>query len=163
MNGEMPFHTKPRFAFYMYIRWYSPASASTTQPVLEQGCCSSFDYESVEIDRKHNRTKTALVDDTPLSLTFIAETLDPVPIKPIPPKGANWHFDIESAFPGSGGKLNLSFNEYLQPDTTYADFLKALASLANQLRVTLHIMERSLHSPEASSAHPISNFNMRDR
>ncbi|ETI24405.1 hypothetical protein G647_03774 [Cladophialophora carrionii CBS 160.54] len=62
----------------------------------------------------------------PLSLTFIAETLEPVPTKPIPPKSANWTFDLVDAYPSSGGKTNLSFNEYLQPDTTFADFLRAL-------------------------------------
>ncbi|KAH0840487.1 hypothetical protein AYO21_03822 [Fonsecaea monophora] len=64
----------------------------------------------------------------PLSLTFIAETLDPVPVKPIPPKSANWTFDLPNAFPKTNGRVNLTFNEYLQPDTTYADFLEALSS-----------------------------------
>ncbi|EXJ70078.1 uncharacterized protein A1O5_07151 [Cladophialophora psammophila CBS 110553] len=65
-------------------------------------------------------------DKYPLSLTFIAETLDPVPVKPIPPKSANWTFDLPNALPQTNGKINTSFNEYLQPDTTYADFWEAL-------------------------------------
>lgn len=63
-----------------------------------------------------------------LSLKFIAETLDPVPVKPIVPKSADWSFDLQDAFPESGGKINTAFNEYLQPDTTYADYLEALNS-----------------------------------
>ena len=68
----------------------------------------------------------------PLSLTIIAESLDPVPVKPIPPNTANWQFDIADAFRGSGGKTNLSFNQNLQPDTTYEDFLAALDSGQNK-------------------------------
>lgn len=60
----------------------------------------------------------------PLSLTFIAESLEPVPVKPIAPKNADWTFDLAAAYPNTGGKTNITFNEYLQPDTTYADFLK---------------------------------------
>ncbi|KIX94103.1 uncharacterized protein Z520_10129 [Fonsecaea multimorphosa CBS 102226] len=67
-------------------------------------------------------------DKYPLSLTFIAETRDPVPVKPLPTKSADWTFDLASAFPKTNGRVNLSFNEYLQPDTTYADYLEALNS-----------------------------------
>ncbi|KIW92503.1 uncharacterized protein Z519_06350 [Cladophialophora bantiana CBS 173.52] len=65
-------------------------------------------------------------DKYALSLTFIAETLDPVPVKPIPPKSASWTFDLPNALPQTNGKINTSFNEYLQPDITYADYLEAL-------------------------------------
>ena len=71
----------------------------------------------------------------PLSLTIIAESLDPVPVKPIPPKSANWTFDIADGFPKSDGKVNLSFNQILQPDTTYADYLEALDSGENKPHV----------------------------
>jgi len=70
-------------------------------------------------------------ENTELSLKFIAESLDPVPSKPIVPKSANWSFDLQSAFPQSGGKVNSAFNEYLQPDTTYAEFLTAIESGVN--------------------------------
>jgi putative intracellular protease/amidase len=84
-----------------------------------------------------NLLSTAHLDPEkhPLSLTFIAESLEPVPVKPIPPKSANWTFDLLDAYPSSGGKTNLSFNEYLQPDTTYADYLKALALDEGKTRV----------------------------
>ncbi|KIW29359.1 uncharacterized protein PV07_05178 [Cladophialophora immunda] len=76
-----------------------------------------------------NLLSTQLDPDTcPLSLTFIAETLDPVPVKPIPTQSADWTFDLPNAFPKTNGRVNLSFNEYLQPDTTYADYLEALSS-----------------------------------
>ncbi|KAJ9617187.1 hypothetical protein H2200_000908 [Cladophialophora chaetospira] len=61
----------------------------------------------------------------PLSLTFIAESLDPVPAKPIIPRDANWTFDLAEAYPKTNGITNTTFNEYLQPDTTFADFLKS--------------------------------------
>lgn len=63
-----------------------------------------------------------------ISLTFISETLDPVPVKPIVPKDAKWTFDLQGAFPQTSGRVNTSFNEYLQPDTTYSEFLKTLES-----------------------------------
>ncbi|KIX09278.1 uncharacterized protein Z518_00357 [Rhinocladiella mackenziei CBS 650.93] len=66
-----------------------------------------------------------------LRLTFISETLDPVPTKPIPPAVADWSFDLETAFPHTKGKVNTTFNEYLQPDTTYAEYLKALETGEN--------------------------------
>lgn len=47
------FTQNPALSFMCSFAGYSPASASITQPFLEQGCCSSFDYESVEIDRKY--------------------------------------------------------------------------------------------------------------
>ncbi len=71
----------------------------------------------------------------PLSLTFIAESRDPVPVKPIVPKNVDWNFDLADAYPKSDGKINLSFNEYLQPGTTYADFLKALEMGENKPKV----------------------------
>ncbi|RJE17346.1 DJ-1/PfpI family, partial [Aspergillus sclerotialis] len=46
----------------------------------------------------------------------------------IPTKSADWTFDLPNAFPKTNGRVNLSFNEYLQPDTTYADYLEALSS-----------------------------------
>lgn len=58
-----------------------------------------------------------------LKLTIIAETLDPVPAKPIAPSSADWTFDLQTA-----GQLNTTFNEYLQPDSTFADYLKAAES-----------------------------------
>ena len=74
-------------------------------------------------------------EKTPLSLTFISETLDPVPVKPIPPKAAKWHFDLAAAFPKTEGKVNLTFNQNLTPDTTYAEFLKTLKSGQSKPRV----------------------------
>lgn len=71
-------------------------------------------------------------DNSPLTLTFISDTLDPVPTKPIPPQGADWTFDLQSAFPKTNGKVNTTFNEYLQPDTTYHAYLKALESEADR-------------------------------
>ncbi|KIV86376.1 hypothetical protein PV11_01990 [Exophiala sideris] len=61
-----------------------------------------------------------------LSLKLIAETLDPVPTKPITPRSANWSFDLQGAFPETGGKVNTAFNQYLQPDITYEEYLKAI-------------------------------------
>lgn len=61
-----------------------------------------------------------------LSLKLIAETLDPVPTKPVVPASADWSFDLQGAFPKTGGKVNTTFNEYLQPDITYGDYLKAI-------------------------------------
>ncbi|KIW18187.1 hypothetical protein PV08_02475 [Exophiala spinifera] len=63
-----------------------------------------------------------------LSFKFIAESLDPVPVKPIVPQSAQWTFDLQEAFPQLGDKVNTAFNQYLQPDTTYADYLEALNS-----------------------------------
>lgn len=63
-----------------------------------------------------------------LTLKFIAESRDPVPTKPISPKSADWSFDLEGAYPQTGGKTNTTFNEYLHPDTTYAEYLEALES-----------------------------------
>lgn len=81
-----------------------------------------------------NLLSTIHLDPTqhPLSLTFIAETLDPVPVKPIPPKTEKWTFDLAGGFPKFAGNVNLSFNEYLQPDTTYKDYLEALNSGTNK-------------------------------
>ncbi|KAK5404407.1 hypothetical protein LTR06_009554 [Exophiala xenobiotica] len=76
-----------------------------------------------------------LSGNTELSLKFISESLDPVPSKPIVPKGANWSFDLQSAFPQSGGKVNSAFNEHLQPDTTYAEYLTAIDSGENKPKV----------------------------
>ena len=73
-----------------------------------------------------------LSGNTELSLNFIAESLDPVPSKPIVPKSANWSFDLQTAFPQSRGKVNSAFNEYLQPDTTYAEYLTAIESGENK-------------------------------
>jgi putative intracellular protease/amidase len=64
--------------------------------------------------------------DPQLSLKFIAESLDPVPTKPILPKSADWTFDLQAAFPQTQGKVNTAFNEYLHPDLTYAEFLHAI-------------------------------------
>lgn len=63
--------------------------------------------------------------DTPLTLTFISDTLDPVASKPLPRKNASWSFDLESAFPHTDGKVNTTFNQYLTPDTTFDEYLKA--------------------------------------
>jgi putative intracellular protease/amidase len=71
----------------------------------------------------------------PISLTFIAESRDPVPVKPIVPKGASWSFDLVDAYPKTEGKTNLTFNQYLQPDTTYDEFLRALQENESNARV----------------------------
>ena len=71
----------------------------------------------------------------PLSLTFIAESLDPVPVKPIVPKTANWTFDVADQYPKWDGKVNLSFNQYLRPETTYANYLEALQSSQHRPQV----------------------------
>jgi putative intracellular protease/amidase len=74
-------------------------------------------------------------DSPELSLKLIAETLDPVPTKPIVPRSADWSFDLQEAFPKTGGKVNTTFNEYLQPDITYTDYLKAIKADPNALPV----------------------------
>lgn len=61
-----------------------------------------------------------------ITLTFIADTLDPVSVKPKPPPKADWKFDLSSAYPGSNGTVNLSFNQTFTPSTTYDDYLAAL-------------------------------------
>jgi transcriptional regulator GlxA family with amidase domain len=64
--------------------------------------------------------------ETPLTLTILAETLDPVPCKPIVPANANWTYDLSAAFPQSNGKINTSFNQYLLPDTTFDEYIKSV-------------------------------------
>ncbi|KIW45945.1 uncharacterized protein PV06_01647 [Exophiala oligosperma] len=75
-----------------------------------------------------------------LSLKFISESLDPVPVKPIALKSADWSFDLEGAFPQTNGKTNTTFNEYLQPDTTYTDYLEALGSTASADKPVLDVI-----------------------
>jgi len=63
-----------------------------------------------------------------LTLTLISDSLQPVPTKPIPPAGVEWKFDLDTAFPETGGKVNTLFNQYLTPDTTYSEFLSGIRS-----------------------------------
>lgn len=64
--------------------------------------------------------------ETPITLTLISDTLDPVPSKPIPPKSGKWSFDLAASFPETAGNVNPAFNQYLQPDTTFQEYLEAL-------------------------------------
>lgn len=65
-------------------------------------------------------------DDLPFTLTIIADTLEPVPSKPVPPPSAKWSFDLQAQFPQTNGKVNTEFNQYLLPDVTFDQFLHAL-------------------------------------
>jgi len=62
--------------------------------------------------------------DLPFTLTIIAESLEPVPSKPIPPSSAHWSFDLEAQTPN--GEINTTFNQYLLPDVTFDQYLDAL-------------------------------------
>lgn len=62
----------------------------------------------------------------PIRLTFIASTLDPVPTKPVPPEGANYAYDFKSVM--GVDSINTTCNQYLTPQYTYSDYLKALQS-----------------------------------
>jgi putative intracellular protease/amidase len=89
-----------------------------------------------------NLLSTNQLDATkqPLSLKFVAETLDPVPVKPIVPKGVNWKFDLKDGYPntpGGPGNPNVSFNQYLTPDLTYDHVLKSLKSGDTKVDVIL--------------------------
>ncbi|KEF54744.1 uncharacterized protein A1O9_09186 [Exophiala aquamarina CBS 119918] len=64
--------------------------------------------------------------DLPLTLTIIAESLEPVPSKPIPPSSANWTFDLQAQFPETNGKVNTNFNQYLLPDVTFDQYISSL-------------------------------------
>ena len=92
-------------------------------------------------------------DKHPFTLTFIAETMDPVPTKPIPPAAAKWTFDLPSAFPQTGGKVNTGFNEYLQPDTTYAEYLKAIEEGTNAPKVDVLLIPGGIGT-RLSRIHP---------
>ncbi|EXJ91541.1 hypothetical protein A1O3_00089 [Capronia epimyces CBS 606.96] len=67
-------------------------------------------------------------ENSQLSLTIVAETSDPVPVKPIALSSANWTFDLQAHSSQIPGRVNASFNQYLQPDTTFADYLAAAKS-----------------------------------
>ncbi|EXJ93562.1 hypothetical protein A1O1_01954 [Capronia coronata CBS 617.96] len=69
-----------------------------------------------------------------LTLTIVAETLEPVPAKPIPPSSADWTFDLQDVSGGdTAGQnpFNTTFNQYLHPDATCTDYLRALESGGN--------------------------------
>jgi putative intracellular protease/amidase len=76
----------------------------------------------------------------PLSLKFVAETLVPVPVKPIVPKASNWTFDLKDGYPntpGGPGTPNVDFNQFLTPDLTYDDVFERLETGDMQIDVIL--------------------------
>ncbi len=62
----------------------------------------------------------------PIRLTFVASTLDPVPTKPIPPEGADYTYDFKSVI--GVDSINTTCNQYLTPQYTYSEYIKALDS-----------------------------------
>ena len=64
----------------------------------------------------------------PLRLTFVASTLDPVPTKPVVPKGAGYTYDLTSAL--GTENINTAFNQSLTPEHTFSSYLSALESNA---------------------------------
>ncbi|KAJ5748034.1 uncharacterized protein N7511_009730 [Penicillium nucicola] len=63
--------------------------------------------------------RTTYTDTADISLTVSAETLDPVSVKPVPPPGANWHFDLS--------KPDLqACNQHMVPHHTFAEVVSAL-------------------------------------
>ena len=62
----------------------------------------------------------------PIRLTFVAPTLDPVPTKPVPPEGATYTYDFNTVM--GIDSINTTCNQYLTPQYTYSDYLKALQS-----------------------------------
>ncbi|KAN0068116.1 Class I glutamine amidotransferase-like protein [Elaphomyces granulatus] len=61
-----------------------------------------------------------------ITLTLLAATLDPVPVKPIPPVNANYRFDVAGKYLSE--KVNITFNQSLVPDLTFSEYLLALDS-----------------------------------
>ncbi|KAL2415342.1 hypothetical protein ABEF95_009637 [Exophiala dermatitidis] len=72
-----------------------------------------------------------------LDLTIIAETLDPVSSKPIAPPNADWTFDLQAAALNTGGRVNTQFTQYLQPDSTFDDYLTAVEGGTREIDVLL--------------------------
>lgn len=70
--------------------------------------------------------------EIPFTLTIIAETLEPVPSKPIPPSSAQWSYNLQTEFPQTNGKVNTEFNQYLLPDITFDQFIGALDDPSKQ-------------------------------
>lgn len=64
--------------------------------------------------------------ELPFTLTIIAESLDPVPSKPIAPSSAKWSYNLEAEFPQTKGKVNPAFNQYLLPDITFDQLINSL-------------------------------------
>ena len=60
----------------------------------------------------------------PIRLTFVASTLDPVPTKPILPKGADYTYDFKGVI--RIDSINTTCNQYLTPQYTYSDYLRTL-------------------------------------
>ncbi|KAN0076098.1 hypothetical protein V8E54_007368 [Elaphomyces granulatus] len=59
-----------------------------------------------------------------ITLTLLAATLDPVPVKPIPPVNANYRFDMAGKYLSE--KVNITFNQSLVPDLTFSKYLLVL-------------------------------------
>jgi putative intracellular protease/amidase len=62
----------------------------------------------------------------PITLTFLASTLDPVPTKPTPPKSANYTYDLKTL--NGTGEIGTGFNQSLTPDSTFTQYLDDLNS-----------------------------------
>ena len=72
--------------------------------------------------------------NAPVRLTIVAESLEPVPTKAIPPKNANYTYDLA----GLGiPEMNLKFNQYLMPEATYADMLTRMREGKEEVDVIL--------------------------
>jgi putative intracellular protease/amidase len=62
----------------------------------------------------------------PITLTFLASTLDPVSTKPTPPKSANYTYDLKAL--NGTGEIGATFNQSLTPDSTFTQYLDDLNS-----------------------------------